>query len=151
MGALDTLQKNWQRVIDNLDTIVLDSAMELKNTIADLNVKQLEKGLRSDGKKITPKYNTRNKNAYLKFKKSIGIVPQDGTPDLKVEGNFHAGIYAEKKGKEYIYLWSTDEKADKLNAKYAKIYGLTTDSIGILKPDLTEIVLKNIDNELSKR
>ena len=142
-----TLQRNVDRVIENLDSLVLDSAMELKQTMADLNVKQLEQGLRSDGKKITPKYQSK---AYAKAKKAQGAIPSEGTPDLKLTGAFHSGIYAEKKGKEYIYLWSTDEKTDKLNAKYAKTFGLTTDSIGILKPDTTEILLKKITNELQR-
>ncbi len=148
MDVFERLEKNLSKVIETFDTIVLDSAMELKNTIADLNVKQLEEGMRSDGKAITPEYFS---EAYAKAKKAQGAKPPEGTPDLKQTGAFHSGIYAEKKGKEYIYLWSTDEKADKLNAKYAKIYGLTTDSIGILKPELTPIIKDRVLNELQKR
>lgn len=148
---IKTLTRNVDGLIAEFDNLVLDSAMELKNTMADLNVMQLEKGLRSDGKKITPKYSKKNKDAYLKFKKSIGIIPQDGTPNLKVESNFHSGIYAAKKNKEYIYFWSNDEKADKLNARYAKIFGLTVDSIGILQPDLPEIIVKRMLIKLHKQ
>lgn len=142
-----TLQQNVERVIENLNKLVLDSAMELKETIADLNVKQLEQGKRSDGEDIEPEYASLE---YAKGKKAIGAIPPQGTPDLKVTGEFHSGFYAAKKSDEYIYTWSTDSKANKLNAKYAKIYGLTIDSIGILKPDLQHVIVKNLKDELQR-
>ena len=51
-----TFEQNLKGFIDNLDKLVLDSAMELKDTIADLNVKQLEEGKRVDGGNIIPEY-----------------------------------------------------------------------------------------------
>jgi hypothetical protein len=141
------LQQNVERVISELDTIVLDSAMVLKSTIADLNVKQLEQGKRIDGENIIPKYES---PIYDKAKKDIGSISPPMVPDLKLEGNFHKGIYAGKKSKDYIYTWSSDEKADKLNAKYKKIFGLTKDSILQLKPDLHSELYKRLLNELHK-
>ena len=139
-----TLQQNVSRVIKDLEKIVLDSAMELKETIADLNVKQLEDGKRVDGASIVPEYQSQD---YAKAKKAIGATPALGTPDLKVTGDFHKGIYADLRG-NYIYTYSTDSKADKLNSKYRQIFGLTKESIATLKPDLTEILQIRIKDEL---
>lgn len=139
-----TLQLNVSRVVKDLEKIVLDSAMELKDSIADLNVKQLEEGKRTDGNSIIPEYQSQN---YAKAKKAIGAKPASGTPDLKLTGDFHKGIYADLKG-NYIYTYSSDSKADKLNSKYRQIFGLTFESIATLKPDLTEILQKKLLNEL---
>lgn len=121
--------------------------MVFSSTIADLNVKQLEDGKRVDGKSIVPEYQS---DIYAKSKKSIGAKPTIGTPDLKLTGSFHSGIYASKKGNEYIYTYSTDSKADKLNSKYRMIFGLTTESIKELKPDVHSELYKRITNELRK-
>lgn len=139
-----TLQSNVSRVIKDLDKIVLDSAMELKDTIADLNVKQLEDGKRENGNSIVPEYQSPN---YAKTKKAIGARPTLGTPDLKLTGDFHSGIYADLRG-NYIYTYSTDSKADSLNSRYRQIFGLTKESIAALKPDLTKILQNRLENEL---
>lgn len=140
----ETLGNNVSRVIKNLENIVLSSAMELKETIADLNVKQLEEGKRSDGANIVPEYQS---DIYAKSKKSIGAKPALGTPDLKLTGDFHSGIYADRKT-DYIFTYSKDSKADKLNSKYRQIFGLTAESIAELKPDLTEILQTRLTDEL---
>lgn len=141
-----TLGNNVSRVIKNLDKIVLDSAMELKETIADLNVKQLEEGKRVDGANIIPEYQS---DVYAKAKKSIGAKPSLGTPDLKLTGDFHRGIYADRKA-DYIFTYSKDSKADKLNSKYRQIFGLTAESIGELKLDLTELLQTKLTNEFTQ-
>lgn len=141
-----TLQRNVERVVDNFTNLVLDSAMAHSEAIADLNVKQLEEGKRIDGNSIVPEYQS---DLYAKAKKSIGAKPPIYTPDLKLTGSFHSGIYAEKKA-DYIYTWSTDEKTDKLNSKYKKIFGLTFDSKLYFKPILLEELLKRTRDELHK-
>lgn len=141
-----TLQRNVESVIENLNSIVLDSAMELKDSIADLNVKQLEEGKRVDDASIIPEYQSQD---YAKAKKAIGAKPALGTPDLKLTGDFYHGFYTDRKP-DYLYTYSTDSKADKLNSKYPKIFGLTVDSIATLKPDFTQILLIRVKDELQK-
>lgn len=141
-----TLQRNVERVITNFDNLVLDSAMAHSEVIADLNVKQLEDGKRIDGNNIIPEYQS---DLYAKAKKAIGAKPTIGTPDLKLTGSFHSGIYADRKG-NYIYTYSSDEKADKLNSKYRKIFGLTFDSKVYFKPILLDELLKRTRDELHK-
>lgn len=141
-----TLQRNVESVIENLNSIVLDSAMELKDSIADLNVKQLEEGKRVDDASIIPEYQSQD---YAKAKKAIGAKPPLYTPDLKLTGAYHSGIYAFR-GSGFIGTWSTDKKVDKLNSDYPKHLGLTVDSIATLKPDLTQIFLIKVKDELQK-
>lgn len=140
------LQANVQNVIDNLNAIVLDAAMELDTLIADLNTKQLEEGKRADGKNIEPKYES---NVYANYKKSIGGKPQKGVPDLKLTGDFHAGIYAFKQN-EVILITSSDEKSPALERKYDMIFGLNNNSLKEFKPELTFVLQKNIRDEITK-
>lgn len=141
-----TLQKNFARVIEKFETLVLESAMEHKESIADLNVGQLEQGKRVDGKNIVPKYAT---DAYATFKKAIGAIPPKWTPDLKVTGDFHSSIYPIIKGDAIINTTDLDY-GQKLDKRYDKILGLSKQSIAELKPDLLDTLLKNTRNELYK-
>ena len=141
-----TLQRNVERVVDNFTNLVLESAMAHSEAIADLNVKQLEEGKRIDGGSIIPEYQS---DVYAKAKKAIGAKPPLYTPDLKLTGAFHSGIYADRK-QNYIYTWSTDGKTDKLNRDYKKIFGLTFDSKLYFKPILLEELLKRTRDELHK-
>lgn len=125
------LKKRVGVLINEYPALILDSVMDNSNMVSDLNVKQLEQGKTNEGKSITPKYQSK---IYENYKKAIGAKPPKGTPDLKVEGDFHHGIYTEKKGKEYVYTYSTDKKADKLNSKYPHIFGLNKQSMIIIKP-----------------
>lgn len=133
------LQRNFAALSEQLDKIVLDSAMELKSSLADLNVKQMEKGIGSDDEPIKPEYQSAE---YAKAKKAIGSQAPSGTPDLKVTGAFHSGVEAIKKDKA-IVMWSTDEKTPKLDKKYPKALGLSRKSRTELKPDLIEVIQKN--------
>jgi hypothetical protein len=120
--------------------------MVFADTMADLNVKQLEEGKRYDGKNIIPKYAT---NEYATFKKAIGAKPAKFTPDLKVTGEFHSSIYPVQK-KDVIIMDATDEKKFKLEKKYDKILGLTKQSKADMKPDVLDELLKRTRDELFK-
>lgn len=145
MNFID-LQRNVQYVVDNLNTIVIDSAMQLDTVIADLNTKQLEQGKRADGKNIIPGY---KRESYANFKKSIGAKPKKWTPDLKLSGDFHAGIYAFKKG-DMIHIDSTDPKSSNLQGKYEKIFGLNKDSKTEFMPEYAFELQNKLRDELTK-
>jgi len=140
------LQRNFAELIERVDELVLKSAMELKSSLADLNVKQMEKGIDSDDNPIEPPYATLE---YSKLKKAIGSQAPEGTPDLKVTGEFHRGVEAIKKGNA-ILMWSTDEKTPKLDRKYPKALGLNKKSKTELKPDLIEVLQKEARTILHK-
>lgn len=141
-----TLHRNFGSLISELNELVLKSAMELKSNMADLNVKQLEKGIGTDDKKLEPSYQNLE---YAKAKKSMGSIAPLMTPDLKLTGSFHSGIEAIKKG-EAILMWSTDEKTPKLDKKYPKSLGLNKSSKTEMKPELLEKLLKNSRTILHK-
>jgi hypothetical protein len=132
------------RVIDNLDQMALDSAMDVKETIADLNVEQLESGITNKGKPIRPKYRSK---LYAQYKKAIGAKPALYTPDLKVTGEFHSSIYA-KRYPQLIETNSDDKKAGKLIEKYPDILGLTSKSQKDLNKEILPNLNKRIQDEL---
>lgn len=140
------LHRNFQELIGSLDRLVIQSAMELKSSIADLNVKQLEQGKGSDDANLEPEYAS---SSYAKLKKAWGSQAPEGTPNLKVTGAFHSGIEAIDKGKA-IVMWSTDEKTAKLDKKYPKALGLNKASKTELKPDLIEVMVKEARKTLHK-
>lgn len=89
---------------------------ETKETIADLNVEQMNKGLRSDGSEILPSYTALT----IEIKKEKGQ-PTDRVT-LQDTGDFYKGVYVDIEG-DKIKTFSTDEKAAKLNKKYSKAKG----------------------------
>lgn len=140
-----TLNRNVKSVISKLDEITLDSAMECKETIADLNVAQMTEGKRNDGKNIVPEYQS---ESYAIAKKAIGAKPPKYTPDLKLTGDFHAGVYA-KKYATVIETESSDSKNAKLIEKYPKIFGLTKESQKVLNQEIQPKLTKKIKHELT--
>ena len=138
------LYSNVEKTIENLENIALESAMEVKETIADLQVEQMEEGKTEKGKPIRPKYQS---NVYATAKKAIGAKPPKGTPDLKLTGDFHSGIYATIE-KNYIVTDSTDEKAGKLTEKYPDIWGLMKKKQAELNKEIEPKFIKRLRNEI---
>lgn len=121
--AIDTIVSDLQRVADAaIDESLID--------MADKNREQLSKGLNSEGV-IFSYYAS---DAYARFKKSIGGIAPLGVTDLKLTGDFHSGILAEKQG-DNILFDSRDSKAGMLTDKYGdSIFGLTDKN----KADITD-------------
>jgi hypothetical protein len=140
------LYKNFVRVASELPAIVLESAMEVKETIADLQVSQLVEGKTEKNTSIQPKYQSK---VYAQMKKAIGAKPRLGTPDLKVTGDFHSGIYA-KVEKDYIVTDSTDSKTGKLTDKYPDIWGLTKRNQAELNKEIKPVLQKRLRNEITR-
>lgn len=106
----------------DISTIAIASILETKETIGDLNIEQMNKGLRSDGSEILPSYS----DLTIQIKKEKGQ-PTDRVT-LKDTGSFYEGVKVNISG-EKIDITSTDEKTAKLNKKYSKskgnIFGLS--------------------------
>lgn len=107
------------------ETILMEAASLNTDELADLNTQQMESGIMSTGENITPKYGS---NAYAQYKKSIGS-KSSPTPDLKLTGDFHSGLYAKVENKK-LKFGSTDWKEGTLQQQYtADIFGVTTDNL----------------------
>ena len=143
---LAQLHRNLTDVIDNIDMIVLEAAMESKETIADLNTSQLEKGLTSENEEIEPYYSP----SYGAMKKAMGKRSPGMVPDLKLTGDFYSGFNA-KLEKDWIEIHSTDYKETKLRKKYSDdIFGLTEENLGELGKYMIDDLTKKIRDELQK-
>jgi hypothetical protein len=103
--------------------------------VEELNRQQLEGGLRSDGKFITPKYKNPE---YVNRKAQVPLAPV-GTPDLKLKGDFHRGIKATV-GSNGLEITSTDFKTKFLSPRYALIFGLSAESRSKLAENLRPII-----------
>lgn len=133
-----------KKVISNFDNIILEAAMESKETIADLQVEQLEEGKTEKGTNIIPEYQS---ESYASAKKAIGAKPPKFTPDLKLTGDFHRGIYA-KLEKNYIVTDSTDDKTGMLTEKYPDIWGLSDQKQAQFNKEVAPNIAKRLKNEL---
>lgn len=143
---LTQLHSNLTSVIDNLDTLVLEAAMESKETIADLNTSQLEKGLTSENEEIEPYYSP----DYGSMKKAMGKRSPGMVPDLKLTGDFYSGVYASLE-KDWIEIHSTDYKEAQLRKKYSDdIFGLTEGNLGELGKYMIDDLTNKIRDELTK-
>jgi hypothetical protein len=140
----NTLKNNLSGVVSKLEEMTLDSAMDVKETIADLNVEQLERGVTAQDKPIVPQYQSEN---YAAYKKAIGAKPKKFTPDLKVSGDFHRSIHAKRYNK-LIETDSSDWKAEHLIEKYEGIMGLTKKNQAELNKEILPNLVKRIKDEL---
>lgn len=141
----EILHNNFQRVLSNLDDIVLESAMENETSIADLNTNQLSKGLTNAGELINPEYAS---DGYAILKKAEGGQAPLYTPDLHDTGDFYHGFFAKITDKA-IVIDSTDSKSDDLKAKYKGIMGLNDESLKELGQMTLPILNERILNELT--
>lgn len=136
---LDIFINNVINISANLSLYVAKAGEKSKEELADLNVEQMNEGLLSTGKKITPKYS----KAYAKFK---GF----STPNLKLEGDFQSGVYVERKGNRLLYD-SKDEKSNKLEEKYTSdIFSIAQKNEQKAADEMDDDLLNSIDKDLLK-
>jgi hypothetical protein len=106
----------------DIEQVAVQSVNETKESIADLNVMQMNRGLRSDGSEITPPYAPITRE----LKAAQGLNPDIVT--LHDVGDFNAATYTKVEGLNVI-TGSTDWKSAKLERKYsrprASIFGLS--------------------------
>lgn len=119
---------------------------ETEENLLNLVKSQLEVGTRGDGSTL-PDYLL---ISYADFKKNIvGSIAPFLTPDLKVEGDFYDGFYAQP-DLFGITIGSTDWKEAKLEGKYGQeIFRLTKEnlrfySIEIVLPRLLKLIRQHL-------
>jgi len=146
-GLLDTTFQSLKTVRNDLPEKALQIVAEVQDEIIKYNTeKQLMLGIDNQGRKLSPKY---SRVRYARAKNSRNPLPGLGTPDLNLTGSFHSNFYLVMKGNEFSFL-SSDEKADKLTAKYGNsIFGLTEENeelvnLELIYPKLIEWILSQV-------
>jgi hypothetical protein len=144
-----TLHRNFTTLIGELNQLVLDSAMEEKLFIAELNREQLWNGETSNEGTISPKYSQdpyfKSPEAaarYAAWKNKITPSPKRDidTPNLYINGTYHRSIYT-KRDKDGITTDSNIALGQKIQTKFKNIKGLNKGSIFKLKPKITPILI----------
>lgn len=128
-------------------TLVLNQAIrETEDILLNLVKSQLEIGIRGDGSALQDYFSI----SYADFKKNIvGSLAPFLTPDLKLEGDFYDGFYAQP-DLFGITIGSTDWKEAKLEGKYGQeIFILTKEnlkyySVEIILPRLLELIRQHL-------
>lgn len=131
--------------IDNIKgldakSLIVKAASNHLDELADLNVDQMTKGVMSNGKSIAPEYQSAE---YAEYKSSIGSISSP-TPDLKLSGDFHEGVFAKISGNE-LEFGSTDDKESDLQRQY------TDDIFGVTDENLTETIDDTLIEEIDKK
>lgn len=126
-GLLDTGFESIKYVRDNIEGEAYRILAEIQNIVIELNTnEQLFKGIDSKGQKLKPKY---SRVRYARAKNTVNPLPGYGTPDLKLTGDFYRDFYLKAEPERKFSLFSSDEKAPKLQEKYGEdIFGLTADN-----------------------
>jgi hypothetical protein len=136
---LKKLNRNALEVQQTLKTKAAIAGEKNKEELADLNVSQMDKGLLSTGSKIVPDYSP----GYAAFK---GF----STPNLKLEGDFHSGVFVERKGDRLLFD-SKDSKTGKLEDKYTSdIFGIAPNNEQEWADEIEPDYFTDIENTLEK-
>ena len=105
-------------VVDIAKIVIMGS----HERIVALQKEQLKHGKDATGDDIAPSYKS---GVYADYKQSMNSLPEWGTPDLCLEGNFYRGIYFND---DMMNLTSDDPKTPSLKEKYGEgILGLNTE------------------------
>lgn len=145
-GMLEGVFGSIEQTRRDLDREALRVIAEVQDIIVKYNKDQLFEGLNAKGQKLSPKY---SRVRYARAKNSMNPLPGMGTPDLKVTGKFYSGFYLTAKNGKFDFF-SSDEKAEKLEAKYGEdIFGLTKpneDKVNFdeIYPKLLEWILNRV-------
>lgn len=139
--AFGSLRKIKGNLVQQAETIVA----EVQDIILDYNRDRLYKGENAQGQKIRPNY---SRVKYARAKNQMNPLPGLGTPDLKVTGRFYAEFYLTANNGKFE-IFSSDEKAKVLKAKYGDIFGLTVEDERIVNfdeiyPRLLKWILMNL-------
>ena len=116
MGTILNMLRRFEAL--DTDKICIEALQETKETIADLNAEQMNKGQKADGKEINPQYS----QTTVEIKRKKGQ-PTDRVT-LKDTGAFYQGIYVSVDSSRVV-TESTDSKSTGLQKKYGEnIFGL---------------------------
>lgn len=118
MLTISSLSEKFKAL--NTDKVIDESLDETRDPFEKLNIDQMKRGFRKDGKQIVPDYINTD---YAKKKQRMNPLPKFGTPDLHLTGSFHDQLNAIAEG-EVIKIFSNDEKGPELENKYKDIFGL---------------------------
>ena len=130
----------WTSVLRNTDEYFRRAVVENQEEMLDLNIAQLESGKDSLGQ-LLDDYAS---DAYAKMK--VGPPWNSkaplGTPNLRLEGDFHEGFILRYEGDTFIFT-STDEKRSRLVDKYGiDLFGISEEDMPQVRNMLLESFLK---------
>lgn len=142
IAAIDRKLEALKAFQDSAPRRVIDQAKEFEAEIIDLNTAQLYEGRESTGAPITPAY----RPLTVTIKRAKGQ-PTDRVT-LKDTGDYYASFKV-RFGPEYLAIYATDGKAEKLERKYGEdVYGLDENSlqevIDLIREPLIETFKKTV-------
>lgn len=152
MNIFDELKNRVNSINNNLERIIVEAMVAEDSAIIDLNVSQLEEGINAEGT-VVGKYAS---DEYARHKQSIGSKAPFGIVDLKLEGDFHSGFYADSyfgsnPDASGLFINSRDSKTGKLESAYSGIFGIAPDNKDELQELTLPLITNTIKNELTKR
>lgn len=130
----------------NIVDVMISSLIDTKDNYLEIQKDQLFHGIDSTGQHLRPVYAWAS---YAKKKYTMNSLPGSGNPDLKLTGAFYAAAKADA-NKLGFTVYSTDEKAGMLEAKYGKtIWTLFDDWKDEYLFILSPIFLENLANAIN--
>lgn len=143
--VFQTAKKALQAIPDRIEAIVGKAFDTQDDIMIDMNIDQMQDGIRSTGTKIDPPYRPYT----VSRKKKIGQ-PVDRVT-LKDSGDFHNSVrikdYAQKKE-----LFAYDPKSEMLQEKYGpEILGLTDSNLSKVRRNVRPIIIADVKKEFTTK
>ena len=143
MNSLQIFANKLQSIVNDWDSIVLQSVEETKNSAVNYNREQMMDGFASDGEDIGGYASFE----YEQMKQELNPFA-NGRVDLKLTGDFHKAMNANVIG-NVLLIDSNDSKRNKLVEKYGKkIFGLTEKNQNRYKKDVNLYLFRLIKNKI---
>lgn len=142
--------KNFEKL--NIDVILANEIEKNHTEINSAQKNQLEFGLNSKGKKITPKYASDDKGneTYAETKHALNPLPGFGTPDLLLSGDLQDNLDFDIGLDGDLFFFSNVDYFNSIEDRYKDAFGLTKKSIKKVMPKINNNVLKKIHKDINK-
>ena len=146
MNPIQEISKKFSRLVKKRDRIFMSLIKKYDDEIIDLNTEQLkQRGINADGVEI---------RSYQPYSPATQKFDRSKSPTSQVtlykEGDFHEGFFVNF-GKDWLSIYSDDEKTAKLERKYGKeIFGLTKESKEHLLSLFKDELINQLKAELLK-
>lgn len=127
----------------DIDWLLDETLSAISNRVIELNTFQLDYGLNAKGGRFQS-YKTQR---YATKKNKMNPRPGFGNPDLKLTGAFWAALKTDIRA-GVMDIYSTDHKAEFLSDRYASIYGLTEESMGVIRAEAVLIFTHKLRSEI---
>lgn len=149
IDKVDNMMAGLSAFADSLEAIVCNHFEENGDTLAQMNMDMLSRGLRPDGTEIDPWLSVQTD--YEKRLRGDNPERPDRVPNLRNKGDFYGGIRLEIRNGNEIWMTSDDIKWEHDIGGRTPLRDVYGEVLGISDYDMEEMILPALNDELIER